>query len=125
MLIEKILDVFSFGKLQDTVTILTLLKQNNITISRFIEFVEEKKIESVKLNKEKKELEEKGRDEWREIALRCPQCQEVMGLLSVNTQPGDQTGDDSKSVWLCTNINCSETIYSKKTIKEILKERRK
>ena len=42
----------------------------------------------------------------------CPICNAIMRITSVNTGPGDRTGDDSKSVWICSNKECMETIYS-------------
>lgn len=122
MLIKKILDVFSFGKLQDTVTILTILEKNNITISEFIDFIEGEKMEKAKLDLEKIELEKKERHSWNKFALKCPECKEPMGLFPINTELGDQTGDDSQSVWICPNNDCMETIYNKQTIQEILKK---
>lgn len=50
----------------------------------------------------------------------CPECNGIMGLLPVNTEPGNQTGDpDDKSVWLCSNQKCQETIFNKETVTEI------
>jgi len=49
----------------------------------------------------------------------CPLCSELMILRPVNTEPRNQTEDDSKSVWLCMNRICLETIYNKETVDEI------
>lgn len=56
-------------------------------------------------------------------AIKCSEseCNGVMLLVSVNTEPGNQTGDDSKSVWMCQNTECMHTIYNKETVQEIIK----
>jgi len=48
----------------------------------------------------------------------CPECEVGMQLLSVNHDLATQTGDDSKSVWLCPVCKYQE--YSKKTVEENL-----
>jgi len=46
-----------------------------------------------------------------------------MQILPVNIDKGTQTGDNSKSVWICRN--CLYTEYSTKTFEEQLKEKNK
>lgn len=53
----------------------------------------------------------------------CPECGRIMKLMPVNISPGTMTGDPTdKFVWMCFNPDCYETIYSSKTIQEIVKE---
>ncbi len=53
----------------------------------------------------------------------CPSCKASMRLMSVNDSPGTMTGDPKdRSVWYCPNPDCMETIYSRKSVKELLKE---
>lgn len=49
-------------------------------------------------------------------ALSCPGCGYPLQLLAVNDSPGTQTGDDSKSMWLCRN--CLYERFSTQTIEE-------
>jgi len=51
----------------------------------------------------------------------CPDCKIEMRFYPVNTTPGDQTGDASKSMWMCPK--CWRDEYSEKTITELLKQR--
>lgn len=46
----------------------------------------------------------------------CPECGAPLQLLPVNDSPATQTGDDSKSVWLCRK--CFYEKFSDKTVKE-------
>lgn len=46
---DKLFDPFSFGQIQDTVTLLKYLEKNNVSIDEFIKFVEKKiKIDKVR-----------------------------------------------------------------------------
>jgi NAD-dependent dihydropyrimidine dehydrogenase PreA subunit len=48
----------------------------------------------------------------------CSECDRPMILRDVNTNPGNQTGDDSRSVWICPNKNCMHTEYSAMSVSE-------
>ena len=85
------------------------LKQTNRTWDDFLYYIYE--LHQI-------ELVQKYKDD-REPVL-CPECNTVMGLYSVNDVPAAQTGDSTdKSVWLCQNQKCMNTIYNKETIKEL------
>lgn len=47
----------------------------------------------------------------------CAECKIEMRFYPVNTSPKDQTGDDSKGVWICSK--CMETIYTTQSLKEV------
>ncbi len=48
--------------------------------------------------------------------LNCPECGAQLQLLPVNNSPATQTGDDSRSVWICRG--CFYEQFSTKTVKE-------
>lgn len=50
--------------------------------------------------------------------LKCPECGSLRQLLPINDSPSTQTGDDSKSMWLCRN--CHYEQFSDKTVNEEL-----
>lgn len=104
-------DPFGLGKWQDFLNQLSWLKENNI------------QVESVKilLEEYRKKMEEEKLEGYKvlENTPRCPACNSIFQLLPVNDSPATQTGDDSKSVWLCRQ--CGEATYSTKTIEEELK----
>lgn len=62
--------------------------------------------------------------EYADKLIKCPECQIFMQLLPVNIDKATQTGDNSKSVWLCQNKNCMHTIYNTETVQEILNKQR-
>jgi len=54
--------------------------------------------------------------------IKCPECNAPMMLLPVNDKPSTRTGDDSKTVMICSKKACMHTEYSTKTVREIIKE---
>jgi len=118
---EKNMAFWSLGKHQDIISFLNTLTQRGYTISDIYDYIAWK---SEQLNTEKE----------RRNALKlaslihqlCPECNAYMFLHSVNDKPGNQTGDlTDKTMWLCQNSNCMNTLYNKKTAQEIKAERGK
>lgn len=93
------------------------LKDGNQTWDDFLYYIRETdmliKAEVARQSEEVKKINRHFRQE-------CPYCKKTMYVQSVNTGLGDQTGDPTdKSVWICMNSLCRETIYNKKTVNEI------
>jgi len=107
---EKDMAVFSFKQHQDVLTYLSHLKASDWTIEDAKEWVEG----------EKKRLSEKSKGTPYQI-FPCPTCEKPMQLLPVNINEQTKTGDDSKSVWICSNKDCMNTIYNKESINEIIR----
>lgn len=114
---DKNFNYYSFGQHQDFLTYYKRLNKFNLTIKDLEEYIEEQK----RISKEREAKVKAAQERWDKIALRCPECNSKMSLATVNTSAKDQTGDDSKSVWLCPNRDCFETIYNKQSVKEIMK----
>jgi len=115
---EKDMTAFSLGQHQDILTYLIHLKNKGWTIEDAKKWVKNKQEEMVKQSVDLKRQREKA------LASlpKCPDCQSPLWILPVNTGPGDQTGDDSKSMTLCMNRECMHTEYSTKTVQEQMKE---
>jgi len=110
---EKDMEVFSLGQHQDVLTYLTHLETNGWTIEDAKEWVEGEK---EKLTQQQGKLEG--------ITKKCPLCQSPMALLPINDSPGTKTGDDSQSMWLCSNKNCMNDIYNKESVAEVISVRK-
>ena len=108
---EKDMAVFSFKQHQDVLTYLTQLKAKGWTTEDAKLWVEEKKKELV--------LQAKKVGAIATPIFSCSLCLTPMQLLPINFTPATLTGENSKSVWLCRNKVCMNTIYNKKTIAEI------
>ena len=116
--IEKILEPFSLslGKKQDLGTLLIHLRDNEVTMDEVIDYIEGLK-KDMRAGQEKREKEQ---TKWNSLTLKCPECNTIMQLTSVNTHPGNQVGEDLKSQWFCPK--CFYDEYSEKTISEQIKE---
>lgn len=105
---EQDLAAYSFGFQQDAVQYLKTLKQLGYGLDDLHDYVKAKQIILGKLQAEKGELSQQ-----------CPECPALMLLLPINDKPETQTGDNSKSVWLCQNKKCMNTIYNTQTLEEL------
>ena len=84
--LEEGLKVFSPGQLQNFKTIAKLLIRLNISLKQYVNYINQKNITiKAKIHKSRK----------------CPICSMIMNRFPVNTNPGNQTGDNSTCVWIC------------------------
>ena len=96
----KDMEVFSFGQHQDVLTYIDLLKKTGWTLDDAAAWVDS----------EKERMGKRGKNPAATKTRTC-KCGSVMVLRDVNDSPGNQTGDDSKYVWMC--VNCMEQIFVK------------
>ncbi len=106
---DKDTEVYSFGFHQNVIQYITLLAQKGYTLDDVKRFIPARQKMFDKVAETLKFTEQK-----------CPECNGLMTLLSVNDQPGTQTGDDSQSAWMCQKQKCGETIYNKESVQEII-----
>lgn len=89
---------FSFSQLQNFVTLIQILENENITIAELQEYVERKKLFLIEQNQRHRERNINEITQWERNAKKCPQCQSIMGLMPVNTMPSNQVGGEWKSI---------------------------
>lgn len=116
---ERKMGAFGFRQHEEFLTYYETLRSCGLTPQDVREFVLKKQ----ELNQKEEELLRKKLEAWDKKMLRCPKCSTKMSLFSVNNLSGNQTGDNSLSMWLCPNKNCLHTIYNKEKIQEILERR--
>jgi hypothetical protein len=109
-MIEKILEPFgyTFGQLQDLLTLLKLLKRDNISIEEMIYYLEGIRKDKGQVGKPK------------QIELSCPECSGSMSLFRVNDMARTQVGEGLKSQVVCSK--CSYEKFSDKNIQTWYKE---
>jgi len=105
------LDIRTYGNLRN---ILVHLKEHGKTIDDFIEYANIMQEAHIKGIAE----QEKAQAEHKANSLPCPECSLLMTLRPVNIDNSTQTGDDSKSVWICGNNKCMYVEYSEKTVEQ-------
>ena len=122
---------FSFSHWQGFATIVSWMDQWGLSIEDVFEYIQERRDEFRKEEEwltAKKEMREfrnppKLPPIDRFFPRYCDECKAPMILYEVNTNPANQTGDDSRSVHNCTNRKCLEQIFYKES-RETLKGRR-
>lgn len=103
---------FDYGLHQNVVQYHLTLKRHGYTIEDAFKFVE---ITNKVLAKEREKIEKHQ--------PKCPTCGSLMPMYSVNDKPENQTGDPrDKSVSVCQNPECRETIYNRQSVQAILKK---
>ena len=122
---------WQFGRWQGFAAMISWMDTWGISIEDVFEYIQERRDE---FRKEEEWLTAKA--EMREfrnppklppidrfVPKYCDECKAPMLMYEVNTNPADQTGDDSKSVHMCTNHKCREQIFYNED-RETLKRRR-
>lgn len=119
--IKELLEPFdlSVGSKQDLLSILVSIKNSKFSFEEIISYLRDEKSKFVESFKQ----DQNEQREYEKIAIRCPDCGAVMFLYHVNNKPNVQVGEGLKSQWYC--LKCAHTIFNKKSIQEILKERRR
>jgi len=110
---EKDMEVFGFGQHQDFLTYGKRLEEFGYTLIDVENYVK---------NYMKAKEREIAEVEGKVIKKLCPVCNFFMRLLPLNFNPATLTGDDSQSVWFCTNQACMNTIYNKESVTEIIRK---
>jgi hypothetical protein len=113
-------DPFSLKSWGEFLNQIAFLENNGLTVDdvrKAIVTVERQQKESVK-----------QAEKTVQAMPKCPECGFPLQLLPVNDSPSTQTGDDSKSMWLCRRGGCHAERkcfyqeFSNKTVDEQLKQ---
>lgn len=102
--LEENLTMFNLAQLQDFRTVARILVRLNLSLEQYIKFVESK-IDTVVIS--------------RPVIRKCPNCSHILGLFPVNISKATQTGDGSKSVWICSK--CHYEQFNFKSIRDLIK----
>jgi len=116
--IDKIANVFGMGRIQDLLTLLTLLVESGHTINDLRLYIEEQAADRVARRMD----EEAFQRAFTEKAERCPACGAPMNLAPVNTGPRDQVGGNYRSQWVCPDGTCMETVFNLETAAAIVQK---
>jgi len=113
---ERAVANHAIGFQQDVFSYIIFIERLGFTVQDIKEFHEYSTQKRKKEQKSLDKMDEKG------ITKPCSECPAVMFLYDVNFSPNSQTGDEKdKTVWICQNEECMETIYNKETVEEIIK----
>lgn len=119
--LEFIFDSFRIGFLQDMVTSLTALIQNdpNLKIIDIIEFGNKRFAQLRSLEYEEAKKQEMRSREFISKVKRCPECGTRMSLFRVNHTDCAMVGGEYNSAWQCLDVmGCGEVIFSSLTLEK-------
>jgi len=108
-MMEKLLQAFSYGQVQDCITLLNSLLRHGKTVADLRAYASRRR-----------DSRRSDRPRARVARKTCPACCGQMIFAPVNTGPRDQTGDGSTGVWICSR--CRHEEWSMKPIHEIVRE---
>jgi len=108
-LMEKLLEAFSLtlrerNKIRN---IVLHLRKHGKTVDDFLEYT----LAEEELRKKKIAENEKHQKKYEATLLPCLDCATPMIPRPVNTDPGNQTGDNSTKVHTCMNPECMHQIF--------------
>ena len=95
--IDKAIAAFSFGTIQDLLTLLIIIEREGISLDELNKFKELKIVTMAKNNNF--------------VTKTCPDCNAYMVLERLNINSRTMTGDDSKIVYTCINPKCMNQIF--------------
>lgn len=120
--IKKRTDVFSFGKLQDLMTLYIVLKKEKISLKELGKYLKYKRrIEKQREEEASRRLEE-VREKWDKNAKRCPLCNRALNLRPIMEPVGKLNVQGHKSHLYCTTENCVYEEYSDISYKELYEQ---
>jgi len=111
--IGRKLSVFSFGRLQELVTLFGVLEREGISFEDVKEFVasslelyEVKQARFERMARERKNL-------WDKRTRKCPSCKKPLALRPITTPRGRGNVEGYTCLWYCLEEDCTFEEYSK------------
>ena len=106
--IDSKVQVWDFGKLQDFITFIEHIEDNDISVKDIKEYIEEYKARKISEAEEYEKSQPKITPEQQrriaELFPKCPECSAELKLFSV-----EENENDYKSVWRCSScIGCKK-----------------
>ena len=120
--IEKKLEVFGFGKLQDLITLYSVLQRENITFVELKKYVEKTKKINLKVITERKKVFERMKEKWERKGKRCPVCAGSLFLRAVNIPKGKANRKGYTCHWFCPKEDCPFEEYTYEDSQEIYRK---
>lgn len=124
------LQAFSFGRLQDTANVITVLQRHKIDPADFVEAVrQEKENQKARIEKESKEARkkaeqvQKAEQKWQQQAPKCPDCGVALRIREIRAKHQKQNRFGWRSHWFCPA--CAWEQYSKNDVQTELQKHMK
>lgn len=116
--LERKLSIFSFGRLQDLVTLYDHLEKDDMTVENVREFIEYTKEAMEKATKERDKMLKERTEKWNKKTHKCPDCREPLMLRPITIAKGKGNREGYTCHWYCREENCNFEEYSHEDFKE-------
>ena len=116
---ERVIDVFGLGRVQDFLTFSDYLKRKGISLQAVRNFVTEC---GPGYTQQRRHESMRQRLEWEQKAPRCPECGAVLLLREIALPTGRGNENGYRSEWFCTAGECLYEEFSSITVQEQLKQ---
>lgn len=113
-IIEKALDAFSFGQMQDFLTMYMVMGENDISVANLQAYVNGHVVSPAVDVTVSRGFREKMPD--------CPNCGEKLAIQPIRIPKGKRNINGWKSLWRCTSDDCAYEAYSHMTAEEERKQ---
>lgn len=107
--IEKGLAAFSFGQMQDFITMYKVMNENDISIEALEAYITDKQAGMAEIHRIQQNMPD------------CPICGKKLTIQPIHTPQGKQNIKGWKSLWHCIGEDCIHESYSAMTVAEELK----
>lgn len=116
---ERVIDVFGLGRVQDFLTFSGYLKRQGISLNTLRHFVAECGPEYAQRRRRESMS---SRREWAQKAPRCPECGAALLLREIALPTGRGNENGYRSEWFCAAGECLYEEFSPVTVQEQLKQ---
>jgi len=120
--INRKLTVFSFGRLQELVTLFEVLDREGISLEKLKSFIKSS-LERQKFQEaEYRAAFEYGERQWIKNAPKCPICKSSLRLYKIREPEGKGNLHGFTCLWYCPDEECGHEEYTKEDFEEIYKK---
>ena len=107
--IEKALVAFSFGRLQDFITLHSVICKHNISIMQLENYVKGKRARQTEAIRLRTKMPD------------CPKCGRKLTILPIKLPKGPLNRKGWKCLWQCQADDCAYEVYSQMTVEDEIK----
>lgn len=107
--LERVVEVFGLGKVQDVLTFLDYLQKEGVSVQDVRDYMAECAMDHARA---RMTTRAKRLREWEQKAPKCPECGMPLRLREITLSPGRGNENAYRSEWYCPGAQCIYEAYS-------------